>query len=70
MHETSARRRITVETGPAGPVAVPVRTGVHRAVCATCLRLVDVWPDGTVLHQDARFDMAFFPEHHTATELP
>ena len=42
----------------------------HKPICATCRRPLDVWPDGTVLHKDARFDMATFPEHHKAVELP
>jgi hypothetical protein len=70
MHETTARRRISVGTGPPGPAVAPTKVRAHKPVCATCLRPLDIWPDGTVLHKDARFDLAFFPEHHTATELP
>ena len=70
MHETTARRRITAEASPPEPVGAPGKTSTHKAVCAKCLRPLDIWPDGTVLHQDARFDMAVFPEHHEAVELP
>ena len=70
MYETTARRRLTVEASPTEPMRTPGKTRTHKAVCAKCLRPLDIWPDGMVLHQDARFDMAVFPEHHEATELP
>ena len=50
--------------------ATPYKFATHKAVCAKCLRPLDIWPDGAVLHQDARFDLAVFPEHHEAVELP
>lgn len=59
----------TEQCSGAGPVAkTPGRQGTHKAVCATCLRPLDIWPDG-VLHKDARFDMTCSPDHHEAIEL-
>jgi|GEM_PF-5880817 hypothetical protein len=68
MLEATARRHLATET-PSQP-ALQRRQRTHRPVCAKCMRPLDIWPDGTVLHQDARFDLAVFPEHHEPVELP
>ncbi len=40
----------------------------HKAVCKTCMRPLDVWPD-KVLHKDARFDIDCYPYSHKAELL-
>ena len=66
-HPGAPRRLVEDQEGCDG-TATPYKIATHRAVCATCLRPLDIWPDG-VRHRDARFDLACFPEHHEAKEL-
>jgi hypothetical protein len=54
--------------GGPGPAGGTGKQRFYRAVCATCLRPLDIWPDA-VRHQDARFDIDGFPFHHEAVEL-
>jgi hypothetical protein len=58
-------REVNPPTGLQQPTGL---SRTHKAVCAKCLRPLEIWPD-KVLHKDARFDLACFPEHHEAVEL-